>query len=116
MKKLLLFYLVLFPFCFSLAQEQNEDEMSAAFSNSKKGVFWALENIPTTKLKLNHQLVSDNKLIADVKLEVEVNGIKIISIGYFNSTEVSVKVYKSVENLQKEGYLKNKKLKSPIED
>jgi hypothetical protein len=116
MKKFLFFYLLLFPFCFTWAQEQNEDEMSKAFLNAKKGVFWALENIPTTKLKLNHQLVSDDKLIADVKLEVEVNGIKIISTGYFNSTEVSVKVFKSVENLQKEGYLKNKKLKSPVED
>lgn len=116
MGKFLFLYFLLFPFFVVIAQEKNEDEINSAFQNAKKGIYWALSNIPDSKHRLNHKLISENKLIASVKLEVEVNGIKVSSQGFNSSTEVSIKIYKSIESLQKEGYLKSRKIKPPADE
>ena len=111
MKKLLgllLLFSVLTPF--TLAQTSMEKDVDIAYQYSKKGIYWALSNIPDSKSKISNDLVAENKLYAKVKLNKLVDGIKIESTGYFNSNEVSIKVYKSNDSLVEEGYLeKNKK-------
>jgi hypothetical protein len=107
MVKLLFFFLfITTSISITLAQAQTEENIDGAYQNAKKGIYWALENIPEKKLKLEDDLVADDKLYASVKLEKQINGIKIESIGYYESNSVEIKIYKSNDNLEKEGYLK----------
>ena len=55
---------------------------------------------------LNNDLIADDRLYASVKLEKEINGIKIESTGYYLSSSVIINIYKSYDSLVKEGYLK----------
>lgn len=106
MVKLSFLFLILSANIFiSYSQVQTENDIEVAYQNSKKGIYWALENIPDKK-KLDNDLIADDELYASVKLEKEVNGIKIESIGYYKSNSVEIKIYKSNDNLIKERYLK----------
>lgn len=108
MVKLLFLFLILSTNIFiSYSQVQTEEDIEIAYQNAKKGIYWVLENIPERK-KLENDLIAEDKLYASVKLEKEVNGIKIESIGYYKSNSVEIKIYKSNDNLLKEGYLKKK--------
>ena len=70
-----------------------------------------MENIPENKSRISHDIISGEELISNVKLEIEINGVKITSTGYENTTQVSIITYKSIASLEKEGYLKNKRIK-----
>ncbi len=87
-----------------LAQEKLESDIDYAYQNAKKGTYWALSNIPEKKIKLESELIADDKLYAEVKLYKEVNGVKIESTGFFHSNEVRIKIYKSFDSLEKDGY------------
>ena len=89
-------------------QEKLEADIDFAYQNAKKGIYWALSNIPEKKTKLESDLIADDKLYAVVKLHKEVNGIKVESTGYFHSNEVKIKIYKSFDSLEKDGYLPRK--------
>lgn len=115
MKNILFAFLLLIPLSNSLAQQQSDSLVARAFQNAEKGIFWMLSNIPENKTRFGHDLISEDRLISTVRLDVEINGVKIESRGFENTTEVSIKIYRSVNNLMKEGYLKNKKLKQPGE-
>ncbi len=99
------FFLSLTLCCFIKAQSKNEEDIDSAYQNAKKGIYWALENIPEKK-KLENDLIANDKLYASVKLEKEVNGIKLESTGYYLSNSVTISLYKSYDSLVKEGYLK----------
>ena len=90
------------------SQEKIESDIDYAYQNAKKGVYWALSNIPEKKSKLESDLIADDKLYAVVKLHKEVNGIKVESTGYYHSNEVKIKIYKSFDSLEKDGYLMKK--------
>jgi hypothetical protein len=108
MHKVLFAFIVLV--CFksqSFSQQKLEVDIEIAYLNAKKGIYWALDNIPQKKLKLENELIAEDKLYAKVKLEIEIEGIKIESTGYYHSNEVNIKIYKSNDSLVKEGYLKN---------
>ncbi len=107
MKKLIIFLPLLLISAINI-QNKNEENITTAFQNAKKGMYYALSNIPEDKSRLNRELVDKNKLFAKVKLSKEVNGIKIESTGYSSSTEVTIKIYRSFESLEKDGYLKQK--------
>ena len=104
--KILIILLPLFLISAVNIQNKNEDNINTAFQNAKKGMYYALSNIPEDKSRLNRELVDQNKLFAKVKLSKEINGIKIESTGYFSSTEVTIKIYRSIDSLKKDGYLK----------
>jgi hypothetical protein len=108
MKKLIIFLPLLLISAINI-QNKNEENITTAFQNAKKGMYYALSNIPEDKSRLNRELVDKNKLFAKVKLSKEVNGIKIESTGYSSSTEVTIKIYRSFESLEKDGYLKQEK-------
>ncbi len=104
-------YLIAFLFStgfyiFTNAQSKIEDDIDIAYQNAKKGIYWALDNIPEKKVKIENDLIADDKLYANVKLEKEVNGIKLESTGYDKSNSVVIKIYKSYDSLVKEGYIK----------
>jgi hypothetical protein len=88
------------------AQSKIEEDIEAAYQNAKKGIYWTLNNIPDKKAKLESDLIAEDKLYAKVKLEKGIEGIKIESTGYYHSNEVIIKIYKSDDSLEKEGYLR----------
>ncbi|HEY4754678.1 MAG TPA: hypothetical protein VIH28_01365 [Ignavibacteriaceae bacterium] len=106
MKIILTLASVLFFFCMNNAQTKIDDDISPAFLNAKKGIYWALSNIPGKKTKIENDLIANDKLYTSVKLQKEIGGIKIESTGYGESISVTIIVYRSYDNLKKEGYIK----------
>jgi len=88
------------------SQEKIESNIDYAFQNAKKGIYWALSNLPEKKSKLEENLVADDKLYSSVKLYKEVNGVKIESTGYYITNEVAITIYISNDSLEEYGYLK----------
>ena len=88
----------------SYAQVKTDQDIDMAYQNAKKGIYWALSNIPGKKSTMDNDLVSDDKLTASVKLSKEVNGVKVSSIGYYQTNQVEITIYKSYETLKAEGY------------
>ena len=88
----------------TFSQEKLENDIDLAFQNAKKGIYWALSNIPEKKSKLENDLIADDKLYAEVKLAKEVSGVKITSTGYFHSNKVEITIYKSYDSIKNEGY------------
>ncbi len=101
---------LIFLFCtagFIQAQSKVEKDINSAYVNAKKGVYWALSNIPESKSRLNEDLIAGDKLYASVKLDKEIDGIKIESTGFDKMNSVQIIIYKSNDVLKKEGYLKS---------
>ena len=90
----------------SAAQNKIDDDISPAMMNAKKGIYWALSNIPGKKAKIENDLISNDKLYASVKLQKEVGGIKIESTGFGESITVIITVYRSYDSLKKDGFIK----------
>ena len=108
MKKLLIFLpLILIPAI--NIQNKGEENIDNAFKNAKKGIYYALSNIPDNKSRFSRELIDSNRLFVKVKLSKEINGIKIESTGYYSSSEVTIKIYRSFDSLIKEGYLNKEK-------
>ncbi|MDH3267732.1 MAG: hypothetical protein OEM46_02640 [Ignavibacteria bacterium] len=87
-----------------LAQAKTEQDIDVAYQNAKKGIYWALSNIPGKKATMDNDLIAEDKLYAAVKLSKEVNGVKVSSRGYYQTNEVEITIYKSYESLKTEGY------------
>ena len=104
-KYLILSVLVgLFGVCSLSAQTKTEDDMNVAYQNAKKGIYWALENIPAKKVSLDNDLIAEDKLYASVKINREINGVKVVSKGYYLTNHVEITIYKSYDILKSEGY------------
>jgi len=104
-KYLILSVLVgLFGVCSLSAQTKTEDDMNVAYQNAKKGIYWALENIPAKKASLDNDLIAEDKLYASVKINREINGVKVVSKGYYLTNHVEITIYKSYDILKSEGY------------
>jgi len=94
----------LFGVCSLSAQTKTEDDMNLAYQNAKKGIYWALENIPGKKASLDNDLIGEDKLYASVKINREVNGVKVVSKGFYLTNHVEITIYKSYDTLKSEGY------------
>jgi len=88
------------------AQTKVNDDLEPAILNAKKGIFWALSNIPGKKAKIDNDLIANDKLTSRVRLEKGIGGVKIESTGYSESISVTITLFKSYDNLKKEGYIK----------
>jgi hypothetical protein len=99
------FVILLFPVCL-IAQDFSQSSIDTAFLNAKKGIYWCLSNIPAKRGETENKLITDDRLISSVRVQKDISGIKIESTGYYFSTEVKVTLYKSTDNLLKEGFLK----------
>lgn len=102
------FFLIIIISVFSTlnltAQTKTEDDMNMAYQNAKKGIYWALSNIPGKKASLDNDLIAEDKLYASVKISKEVQGVKVSSTGYYQTNQVGIIIYKSYESLKAEGY------------
>ena len=90
----------------TFSQSKVEEDIEFALVNAKKGVYWALSNIPIKKSKLEKSLINDDKLIAKVKVVKELNGIRLESTGFDQSNEVTIVLYRSNDSLVKDGFIK----------
>lgn len=92
------------------------DDVDTAYLNAKKGSLWALNNLRTKKPKAENKLIENNQLLAVVKVEKEINGIRLFARGFDGSTEVSITMYRTFETLLKEGYIDKNYLPKSDED
>ncbi|MCW9066236.1 MAG: hypothetical protein OQJ78_08045 [Ignavibacteriaceae bacterium] len=86
------------------AQSKTDSDIDVAYQNAKKGIYWALSNIPLKKSTNDNDLIAEDKLYASVKLSKEVNGVKVSSKGFYQTNEVEITIYRSYESLKAEGY------------
>jgi hypothetical protein len=98
-------FFIFFTFNIS-AQSKIEADLDPAIQNAKKGIYWGLKNLPLKKAKIESDLVAEDRLYASVKVIREFNGFKLESTGFSQSNQVSIKIYRSIESLKKEGYLR----------
>ena len=100
----LLFPILLFG---QTVQEKSEfkDKVDSAYANAMKGVYFALENIPERKNSVSKDLISDDKLIAKVKISKGVNGVSVVAIGFYNSYKITAEVYRDYKSLKDESYI-----------
>ena len=105
MKSLIVLALAILLSTTGFSQEKIESDIDYAFQNAKKGVYWALSNIPQKKAKLESDLIADDKLYANVRLDKEVNGVKIVSTGHYQTNRVTISIYRSNDSLKENGYL-----------
>jgi len=99
-----------------ISQSKIEDDIEFALVNAKKGVYWALSNIPVKKAKIEKSIINEDKLLAKVKVAKELNGIRVESTGYNQTNEVTIVLYRSRESLIKDGYIKKGDLETYSED
>ena len=104
MKSALILSLFLFLPVSLLSQAKTEQDIDVAYQNAKKGIYWALSNIPGKKATMDNDLIAEDKLYASVKLSKEVQGVKVSSKGYYQTNEVEITIYRSYESLKSEGY------------
>lgn len=90
----------------SFAQDKVESDIEFALQNAKKGIYWALSNIPVKKNKIEKSIINDDNLLARVKIAKELNGVRIESTGFYQTNEVTVVIYRSRDSLLKDGYIK----------
>jgi len=72
-----------------------EDDIYIAYKNAMRGVIWAIENHPYKKDATYKDLIERNKKICSIKVFRQEGGIKIVSIGSYNSSTVEIITYKS---------------------
>ncbi|MCG6914493.1 hypothetical protein LJE86_11310 [bacterium BMS3Abin03] len=105
MKASLIIFAIILISSLTYSQDKIESDIDFALQYAKKGIYWALANIPEKKTSLNNDLISEDRLYASVRLEKEVNGIKIESTGYYQTLEVKITIYRSNDSLKSDGYL-----------
>ena len=105
MKALIVITLLTLLTTTGFTQEKLESDIDYAYQNAKKGIYWALSNIPKKKTKLDRDLIADDRLYAHVRLNKEVNGVKIVSTGHYQTNKVIISIYRSNDSLKEYGYL-----------
>ena len=105
MKASLIIFAIILISSLTYSQDKIESDIDFALQYAKKGIYWALANIPEKKTSLNNDLISEDRLYASVRFEKEVNGIKIESTGYYQTLEVKITIYRSNDSLKSDGYL-----------
>ena len=108
MKASLIFVCVVLFSSIVFTQQKMESDIDFAYQYAKKGIYWALSNIPVKKSRLDNDLIADDRLYASVTLYKEVQGVKIESIGFYNTYKIEITIYRSNDSLVTEGYLGKK--------
>lgn len=99
-------FILILIFAIPIFSQSFDKEIDMAYKNAVKGVYYAFENIPDNKSRDDHKLIDNNQLLADVKLEKEVEGVVVESTGFYKTYSVTITAYKSFSDLKTEGYLK----------
>ena len=100
----LLLLLFIIPITAQDKQNPFDSDVEKAFIHAKKGVYFALSNIPESKGSMNQDLIEDDTLIASIKLTKETNGVRVESTGIYKTYTVEITAYRSYDSLEEEGY------------
>ena len=73
--------LLILPLTTSFSQVKTEQDMETAYQNAKKGIYWALSNIPFKKSTMDNDLIAEDKLYASVKLSTRYAGATVAHKG-----------------------------------
>lgn len=111
-----IFLLLFFFVSIAFAQSTIDSDVEFALQNAKKGIYWALSNIPVKKSKIDNSLIDGDKIISHVKLSKEINGVRIESTGYYGTNELTIVLYRSKDSLIKDGFLKKDVLLDDFSD
>lgn len=103
MKLVIMLLLPILMFGQTIEKESGfKDKVDTAYANAMKGVYYALENIPERKNSVSKDLISDDELIAKVKISKGISGVSVNAVGFHNSYKVTVEVYRDYKSLKKE--------------
>ncbi len=102
MKSYTFLFLLLATFLYPFQNLNFEENLDKAYQNAKKGIYWALDNIPRDKKKLDNDLIFDDNLIARIDLYKEVEGVRVVSVGYYETYSITIEIYRSYESLEKD--------------
>ncbi len=82
----------------SLASDSSsvEDDVYFAYKNAMKGVIWAIDHLPFKKAATYKDIIENNQKVCSIKVFNQEGGIKIISMGFYNSSTVEITTYKSI--------------------
>lgn len=80
-----------------------KEKVDSAYFNAMKGVYFAIENIPERKNSISKDLIAKNEIVAAIKISKEEGGIFVESTGFYNSTKVTISVYRDYKSLKEEG-------------
>ena len=69
MKGVLILSLLLFLPISLLAQAKTDQDIDVAYQNAKKGIYWALSNIPGKKATMDNDLIAEDKLVCFCKTQ-----------------------------------------------
>lgn len=73
-----------------------EDDVYLAYKNAMRGIIWSINNFPYKKEATYKDLIENDKKICSIKVFKQEGGIKIVSIGFYNSSSVEITTYKSI--------------------
>jgi len=82
-----------------------KDKVDIAYANAMKGIYFALENIPERKNSISKDLISDDELIAKIKISKGVGGVYVQSVGFYNTFKVTTEIYRDYKSLKDEGLI-----------
>jgi hypothetical protein len=86
-------------------QNKFKSKIDSAYSNSLKGIYFALENIPDRKNSYSKDLIAQNKLIAQIKISKGIGGVYVQSTGFCDSYKTTSEIYRDYKSLKTEGYI-----------
>lgn len=87
------------------ASAPGNEDIEIAYQNAKKASVWGLNNMRIRKPKSENKIIEKDALLAIVKIEKEINGVKVYARGFSGTTEVCITAFRSYETLLKEGYI-----------
>lgn len=98
--KLLIIFFFLSGVIFAQSNQSDstsiEDDVYLAYKNAMRGVIWSINNIPFKKDATYKDIIDNNIKICSIKVFKQEGGIKIVSIGFYNSSSVEIITYKSI--------------------
>jgi len=101
--------LVLFPILMFGQTITNESsfktKVDSAYLNAMKGVFFALENIPERKNSISKDLITDNELVAKIKIGKGAGGVYVQSVGFYKTYKVTTEIYRDYKSLKNDGVI-----------
>jgi hypothetical protein len=105
MKGVLIFVLASILIGTAKGQEQFRLSIDSAYTNSLRGIFYALENIPERKNSISKDLIRKNRLTARIKISKEIGGVFVQSTGFFDTYKVTTEIYRDYKSLKTEGLI-----------
>ena len=88
-----------------ISESNFRTRVDSAYLNAMKGVYFALENIPERKNSISQDLITNNELVAKVKISKETGGVFVQSVGFYKTYKVTTEIYRDYKSLKDDGII-----------